>query len=492
MAQAFQTSRWLRPYRSKSGRQVFIRVRMRNGADYNIPVYDYVNHEKLPISVKREYWNKGYVTGGNYHTTVRDINYLFSRVELAVKYAVEDLIEKNIKINQENIIQLTYINEINALENERKIASGEIIVDEQGGAFASQDEFVDFLEISNDPKFDKLKKSLGIYSKEYILDFWDDFIDNAPDSYNAPKHAIEEYIKVTEDNCKANEFSSAWLNRFFKHIIDNGYSWRNDGKDRLNYTITTINKYQKHLMKFGNYLFAVEKVLENQDYRRFGLKREVKKQSLVKYQPEAYINTHALYKREFDFFYNYEFKDKQLEMVRDMFILQTWAGGLRQSDFFNLTENNIYKDSNGDYRIVFEQQKTDNEVTHKINKDYLNPILAKYINNFKTFPRVHEYNKLLKKAAKEAGLNRKLRFRNEYANAAKPTEEWIEIHKRITNSWARNCAVSILTELGYEEYKITKFIGHKDPRMVKHYQQIHQKEIDSMIDAVKPEIVKEL
>ncbi len=76
MAQAFKTLRWLRPYSSKSGQQVFIRVRMRNGFETNIPVYDYINHERLPISVKREYWNKGFVTGGNYHISVRELNSL--------------------------------------------------------------------------------------------------------------------------------------------------------------------------------------------------------------------------------------------------------------------------------------------------------------------------------------------------------------------------------------------------------------------------------
>ena len=73
---------------------------------------------------------------------------------------------------------------------------GEIIVNEDGGAFASPDEFVDFITESEDPKFDKLKKSMGLYKKQYIFDYWDDFIrEYAPDSYNTPRYVIEEYIK---------------------------------------------------------------------------------------------------------------------------------------------------------------------------------------------------------------------------------------------------------------------------------------------------------
>jgi len=493
MAKLFTTSRWVRRYASKSGHQVFIRVRMHSGIETEIPVYDYVNHKRLPISVKKEHWNKGYVTGGVYHIPIRDLNSLLSKVERNVKDAVNELIEKNIKITRDNIIQLTYINEDNALENERRIASGEVIVNEDGGAFASHDEFVDFIIESQDPKFDKLKKSMDLYKKQYILDYWDDFIrEYAPDSYNTPRYVIEEYIKNTGDNCKATEFSSQWLERFFKHIIKEGYSYRKDGTNRKPYTITTVVKYLKHLKAFGDYLFVEKEILNNQDYKRFELRKKTKKQSLIKYHPEPYINTHALYKKEFDWFYYFKFDDQKLERARDMFILQTWLGGLRQVDFYRLSKENLHKDSNGLYRVWFEQQKTEGEVINKINQNYLVPIFSKYSDGFPEFLEVHDYNDLLKKAAIAAGLNRKLRFRYEFANASEAKEEWLPIHDMISNSWARNCAVSILCELGYPDYRIAKFTGHKDLEMINHYKKIHPKEVDSMIDDVKPEFVQEL
>lgn len=491
MVRLFTTFRWLRKYGSRNGHQVFIRVRMRNGFETEIPVYDYVNHIKVPISVKKEHWNKGYVTGGNYHIPVRDLNNLLAKVEADVKLAVNISIENKLQINRDNLIRLTYINELNALENERKIASGEIEVDEQGGAFASQDEYIEFVIQSQDPKYISLKKELGYFSKQYILDYWDDFISESADSYNTPLYIIQEYIKDTEDNCKATEFSCEWLERFFKYIIKEGYSYRKDGQNKKPYKISTIVKYLKHLKSFGDYLFE-SKVLNNQDYKRFELKKKKKKQSIIKYHPDPYINAHALYKKEFDWFYQFKFEDKQFDKVRDMFILQTWLGGMRQVDFYKLTKDNIHKDSNGLYRVWFEQQKTEGEVINKMNQHYLVPIFKKYSDNFPQFPEVHQYNELLKKAAFKAGLNRKLRFRYEYANAYEANEEWIEIHKKISNSWARNCAVSILCELGYPDYRIAKFTGHKDLEMINHYKKIHPKEVDLMIDEVKPEIVKEL
>ncbi len=83
-------------------------------------------------------------------------------------------------------------------------------------------------------------------------------------------------------------------------------------------------------------------------------------------------------------------------------------------------------------------------------------------------------------------------FTFEYVNANVATTEWIEIYKKISNNWARNCAVSILSELGYPDDRIAKFTGHKDLEMINHYKSVHKKDVKTMIDEVKPEIVKEL
>lgn len=493
MAQIIKTSRWLRPYKSKSGHQVFIRVRMRTGFETKIPVYDYVKNEKIPISIQKEHWNKGYIIAGNYHISVRELNNLLTKVEHNVKDAINELIDKNIRINQENIINLTYINEINAQENERKIARGEIIVDEQGGAFASHDEFVDFIEMTDDPKFDGLKKSMGFYKKEYILDYWDEYIkDYAPDSYNTPRFIIAEYIKNTGDNCKATEFSSEWLHRFFERIAKDGYSYRKDGTNRKPYMVSTITKYYKHLRSFGDYLFSELKIIDNQDYKRFKLKKKKsKKKSLIKYKTSTFNNAHALYKKEFDWFYWFTFEDKQLELVRDMFVLQVFLGGLRQVDFYKLSKQNFSRDSNG-IKIWFKQQKTDDEVHNTVNKNYIEPILEKYPNIFKEFPRADIYNKLLKVAAEVAGLKRPLMFTFDYIDASESKVEWIEMYKKISNDWARNCIVSILAELGYPDDRIAKVTGHKDLEMIKYYKTVHKKDVIAMMDEVKPEIVTEL
>ena len=70
MAKPFNINLKLRNYKSNNGQQVFIRVKMRDGYTTEIPVYHYIKNIKTPISVLKENWNKGYVTGGKYHIPI--------------------------------------------------------------------------------------------------------------------------------------------------------------------------------------------------------------------------------------------------------------------------------------------------------------------------------------------------------------------------------------------------------------------------------------
>jgi len=265
-----------------------IRVRLSKGYDYEIPVYDYVQGKRKPICVYGKYWNKGFITGGSYHISVRDLNFLIQKVERNVKDAVDECITNNIKPTREDILKLTYINEDNQEQNEANIKSGKVIVNGDGGAFASKDEFIEFIENTTDSQFDDLKKKMGVFQKRYILDYWDGFInDFAPDSYNSAKSSIEFYIKRTGDNIKAVDYSSEWLERFFRNIIDYGYSFKKDGSNPKDFSVDTLKKYKKIMISFGNYLFSEIKVLENEDFKRFELKnKKSKKKSLIVYNPK--------------------------------------------------------------------------------------------------------------------------------------------------------------------------------------------------------------
>jgi len=485
----YQTARVLKRYVSKDGQQVLIRVRRKNENDIEIPVYDYVGGEVVKVKVRKEYWEKGYVRGGRYHIPIRELNLLLAEVEGDVKDAVNIILSQKTKLSREKILYLTYKHKEQAIIDEERIRKGDLIVREDGGAFESEDGFYEFLERQNDPKYMEMKRQAGIISKRYLLDFWEDFIsDRAPNSYNLSRSSIVRYIQDTGDNCLAKDFNSAWLSKYFTHIVENGYLTKRKGKEvRLYYEISTIQKYFKILRSFGKYLFENE-IIAKEDYKRFSLQdKDSKKGSLIKYKPNAFKNNHALYKSEFDQLFKFNFTDKSNELIRDLFIIQTWFGGLRKSDFFDLTNDNITKDAKGNITIEFEQHKTGTKVINPANQNYVLPILKKYNYELPKFPSPNKYNLRLKKVFKAAGLDRKLKFEYGFSNQEKPTFVYHEMHEMVSNKWARNCAVSILVELDYPDHKIKRFSGHEDEKMLAHYREVHKKDVENMLNDVRPE-----
>ncbi len=120
------------------------------------------------------------------------------------------------------------------------------------------------------------------------------------------------------------------------------------------------------------------------------------------------------------------------------------------------------------------------------NKNYVTEILLKYGNKLPVFPSPNKYNGRLKKVFEKAGMDRKLPFRFEPANEKKAVTEYYPMYKKISNKWARNCAVSILVQEGYPDHHIKKFTGHTDEKMLRHYRDVHKTEVKDMVYEVKP------
>jgi hypothetical protein len=118
-----------------------------------------------------------------------------------------------------------------------------------------------------------LKRELGLFEKNFILDFWDGFIkEHAPYSYNLSKKSIKIYIETTGDDCIVTKYDDIWLSRYFKFLIANGYYKKKDENISYLYENSTLKKYLKHMRSFGDYLFE-QKVITNQNYRRYKLEK---------------------------------------------------------------------------------------------------------------------------------------------------------------------------------------------------------------------------
>jgi len=488
MKQPYQLSRKLRHRPSNDGHQVLIRVRGAAKSDVEIPVRHYVGKTFTTISVKKEHWNKGYVTGGRYHIAIRDLNSLLSMVEYDVRNAVNTLLTENVPVTYDNVLRLTYAHKEQDIIDEERIRKGDLLVREDGGAFESPDDFREFVERQDNPDFDELKRQMGIWKRIYILDYWEEYInDFASDENDVVRPSIRKYIQRTGDICKVTDFDSHWLKRYFTDLVDNGYTTTKQGKEtRHYYEVSTVGKYYKILRNFGKWLFEEKKLIATEDYKRFKLRNpKSKKASILKIDPNPYKNNHALLKTEFDHLFYFSFERKSDELIRDLFVLQTWFGGLRKSDFFDLTQDNITIQGD-EVQVEFEQQKTDTKVVNKANKNYVTPILLKYGKQLPKFPSPNKYNIRLKEVFEKAGLNRKLAFRTEPANKNKAITEYFPMYKKVSNKWARNCAVSLLVQMKYNDHLIKKFTGHTDEKMLRHYRDVHKIEVEDMVDEVKP------
>ena len=196
----------------------------------------------MTISVKKEHWNRGYVTGGNYHIPMRHLNLLLAQVEENVRDAVNMLLSQKTKITYESVLHLTYLYYEKAIIDEERIRKGELTVREDGGAFESEDDFKEFVERQDDSSFDELKRQMGIWKRTYILDYWDEYMnDYVPDENRVARPSIQKYIQRTGDNCKVTDFDSHWLERYFTDLVENGYITTKKGEETTHfYEVSTV------------------------------------------------------------------------------------------------------------------------------------------------------------------------------------------------------------------------------------------------------------
>jgi len=270
----YKISRTLKRYDSKHGRQVLIRVRTRSKKDFEIPVYDTIDRVRFPINIKIENWYNGYAIGGDYHIPLKNLNLLIDSIDNKVHYAVFILLQRKIELTRRKILHLTYSGPKYFTKDPERNETDELITKYHEGAFESAEEFLNFISNTEDTKYKDLKRELGLYEKNYILDYWNDFIrERTSSSYNNSRGAIQKYIEETGDNCIVTRYDDNWLYRFFKYLIENGYKKGADEKSKFIYKASTLSKYLKHMRSFGDYLFE-QKIITNQNYRRYKIKEE--------------------------------------------------------------------------------------------------------------------------------------------------------------------------------------------------------------------------
>ena len=164
--------------------------------------------------------------------------------------------------------------------------------------------------------------------------------------------------------------------------------------------------------------------------------------------------------------WNYQPKDNNDEIVRDIFLLNCLTGQ-RISDTEKVDDN--LEDILDVTTIKLIQKKTGKYLNFSIIFELAKEILNKYPNGL---PKVNTQtlNSRIKEIAKEAGITGKEVVGRQTKDGLNTTYK--ERYECITTHTGRRTFITLLKLRGWDDGKITMYSGHKDDRMVKRYTKI--------------------
>lgn len=310
-------------------------------------------------------------------------------------------------------------------------------------------------EPSNKLLKDELDAKLRFINKEEkptLLSFIDRFIEeNKPlksdgtiKTYNQTKRFLNQY----SDEKKQIDFQDINLefyNSFLAFMINKGYSQN------------SIGKYIQVLKTFLN--AATDRgINKNFEYRNSKFKR-------ISEQSESiYLTTDEL-----DNIYNLNLeRDKQLDKVRDLFIIGCYSG-LRFSDFSQLKPENFIDEN----KIRIRTEKTD-EIVIIPQHRYVRSIFKKYKNQVPPALSNQKMNVYIKHIGKIAKITKPIE--TSITKGGKVVRETKPKYQLITTHTARRSFATNLYLADVPTITIMKITGHKTEQSFLKYIKISQEE----------------
>jgi len=303
-------------------------------------------------------------------------------------------------------------------------------------------------EISDEPRS---VDSFGVidFIKKYIEENKSLKRPNTIKKYKTTQKHLEDFSKSKGVRLEFEDIDMKFYSEFHQYlVIENGY------------TTNTFGKYIATLKGFLNAAFeqGAKRSIEYSTKRFKVLSEDVDK---------IYLN-----QNELDSIYKLDLsKDKKLERVRDMFILECNLG-LRFSDLSSLTEENIYTLDEKMF-IKVKTRKTDeviicpmNSVSKEVFRKYKNH-LPKVLSNQKT-------NEYLKEIGKKAKLMTKIKTSKTIGGELKTTVS--PKYELITTHTARRSFASNAYLAGIPTLSIMKITGHRTEQSFLRYIRISPEE----------------
>ena len=258
---------------------------------------------------------------------------------------------------------------------------------------------------------------------------------------------------------------------FINYIKDSG----TDGMSHI--TEKGIIKFRDFLIKQGkshktinNYIdtltYIINGVRQESDFAKYGLQEIRIKRLKEKVRKQEDMLRTPLTDEEVKKLSEVKGLKPQEKEYRDLFIFQSMVG-CRVSDlwrFFDETAHRIEKGKENSY-VVYDTRKEG--ITGYCIQS---PQIEKVMNEGFKYIKVEDskkfrdgYNQALKKAAKMAGLDRVIKWKDPDGNDRKDA-----LHKVLTCHFARHTFATKMLLMGYEPQEVCKMTAHADDKMVNH------------------------
>jgi hypothetical protein len=292
-------------------------------------------------------------------------------------------------------------------------------------------------------------------------------------SYKSLIVQLNDYRFNAKPSERVLDFNDEWINKFFRYLIDKGYPVIHErGYDpfsivkyrerfvnskRLPYKEKSFQKVVKHLKRHIDILQKYDlipykkntKLIQAGDY----LKRKAKKQTYTRRE-------HSLTVQEFNLIADTDFKDTNLNLARDMFIIAVLGGGFRTQELYN---DHLYVQDN---RLHIYRTKTNETSTNPIILQ-LNDVINRH-NGLPEFLIVDDFRTSLQVIGNQIPLDWIISIPDTFINSRKDMIK-IKIKDIFNPYFARKTCVTMLNYLGLSEEEIIEFTSHADKRTLKYY-----------------------
>jgi len=201
----------------------------------------------------------------------------------------------------------------------------------------------------------------------------------------------------------------------------------------------SANNYHKKIKKILG-MAVKDKLITINPYIDFPIKDEKSDREFLTKDELLALKEHSLGDNE------------SLAKVRDIFLFSCYTG-LRYLDAQNLRSHNVYKDSDGDYWLVFEQKKLN-------DKKEMFPLLQPAVELYNKYDQYREVTNYIIPRMSNAKINTYL----------KVIAELVGIKKHLTHHVARHTFATTITlsnDMPLE--MVSAFLGHSDIRTTQIY-----------------------